>query len=140
MVAWRKCVRRLLGLNIRTHCNLLPEISGLRSIDIILHQRRLNYICKCLVSENDLVKTCAKVAISGQNIGSTFGISNFTCFKYGLRNERFYSKYPPKLNTQPSEHTIKTANFICTLTEFLPECSTEDAENIRTIIDYLCTE
>jgi hypothetical protein len=61
-VAWRKAIRALLGLPLRTHCALLPDICGDSDVSMQLLSRCFNFFKSLANSPNILVRSCFSVA------------------------------------------------------------------------------
>ena len=65
---WRKAVRRLFGLPINTHCNILPILAGCLPIQSQLLNRYANFMHSSLHSSNPVVRMLAHMAV--QSSGS----------------------------------------------------------------------
>lgn len=89
-VAWRKCVRRLLGVPPTTHCALLPLICQNVTFDVQLHKRFLGFFEKPIHSNNSCVSLCAKLALNGSRSHMCCSL-NFVCRKYGVNKRRIES-------------------------------------------------
>ena len=61
---WRKCIRQLLGLPIKTHRKYLHVLVNDIPIDAKVHKRFLNFD-SVLKSSNPVVKLCGKLVLSG---------------------------------------------------------------------------
>ena len=81
--AWRKSIRRLLRLPLRTHNELLPGICADISAEGKLRTRFLNFYRKCLSSSNSCIKLCANLALRGSR-SDTAKSANFICCKYNI--------------------------------------------------------
>ena len=64
-IAWRKCIRRLLGVPYNTHSNLLPLICNDIPVEIQLMCRFINFVRSCSKSQCMIVKICSKLAVKG---------------------------------------------------------------------------
>ena len=82
-VAWRKGLRKLLGLPYNTHCNLLNLICDDIPVDCQLDNRLLKFMSSCSLSENIVVKLCYKLACNGSQSTMCNNIY-FLCAKYGI--------------------------------------------------------
>jgi hypothetical protein len=79
--AWRKCVRQIWRLHVRTHNALLPIICNDLPVDMQLHKRLLKFLWKAIPSSNTCINLCAKLALNGS--GSAVGNSlNYMSYKY----------------------------------------------------------
>ena len=63
--AWRKCIRRLLGLPNTTHKRLLNLICNDVSVELQLYCRVLNFISMCCTSSSSQVQMCIQHALCG---------------------------------------------------------------------------
>ena len=77
-VAWRKGLRKLLGLPYNTHCNLLNLICDDIPVDCQLDNRLLKFMSSCSLSENIVDKLCYKLACNGSQSTMCNNIS-FLC-------------------------------------------------------------
>ena len=59
--AWRSGVRRVWGLPSRTHCSLVPLISGRLPLYDEIAKRMQLFICNCLTSDSQLVNSVARL-------------------------------------------------------------------------------
>ena len=81
-VAWRKGIRRLLGVPYNTHCEL-NLICNEIPIDSQIDKRVYTFLASCKESDNSLTKLCYNLACYGSQ--STVGNNiSFLCSKYGL--------------------------------------------------------
>ena len=55
-ITWRKSIRCLLNIPSRTRSALIPGMVGTPPIFNIIHNRQINFISKCLLHNNNLVK------------------------------------------------------------------------------------
>ena len=110
-VAYRKCVRRIIGLPYRTHRALLPLVSQSQPLDL----RLINRVCKFTyalgTSSNALVRICARAARRGSGSILSNNVS-VICARYNLpRNALFDSprKFvpePPGINERATAQAI----------------------------------
>jgi hypothetical protein len=86
--AWRKCVRSMFGLDVRTHNQLLHYICGDIGIEGQLHRRFLKFIHGALNSTNTYTYLCARLAMNGSDSGVskslTFVANKYKLIKYQL--------------------------------------------------------
>lgn len=134
-VAWRKCIRRIYNLHPRTHCNLLPYITSSRSIELVMHQRLFNFIMNCNRSKNVLIKTVTRTAMNGSN--STLGKNiNMLKLKYSVNFNQFVT-----LSNGIVNDDINTVGILIRdLLDYEVACRGDDKENVRFMIDHLCTQ
>ena len=75
LIAYRKCVRHLLGLPYRTHRALIAPITSFPQIDDQIMNRISKFVYTISNSSNQLVKFCAMSAISGSGSNISNNIS-----------------------------------------------------------------
>ena len=142
-VAWRKCMRRLLDVSPKTHCDLLPYICDDIPISGQVHKRVLNCYHGLLMSANLCIKIYASLALHGSN-SSLCNILNFICCKYNI------CKYYIVLNSQANsvhfyhgilenEGKVIEEGVIKYVFYMVHTCTGSGRENIQSIVDCLCT-
>ena len=85
-VAWRKSVRRILGIPPMTHCILLHSIAEDKCIQEQLCQRFIKCIQSMLKSSNVISKLCVQLAASGSRSSVSNNIS-FVCKLFNISRE-----------------------------------------------------
>lgn len=63
--AWRKCVRRVMGIPTRTHNNLIPFIINDIDIQTTLEKRAINFLRTSFKSENHFLKIGIQLVLAG---------------------------------------------------------------------------
>ena len=126
-VAWRKCVRRVLNINNRTHCSLLPHICSDVPINVQLINRFNKFYKSVLNSNNAFVRYCGKIAANGSR----------SAFSNSVNVANVHRCCHKSVNNYSDETIQQTAG---TIKDFINmrDSSPYDA-NIQCIIDYLCT-
>jgi hypothetical protein len=71
-VAWRKSVRRILGVPPTTHCKYLHYIADDRDIKGQLHKRFIKFIQSVHQSSNLISNLCVRLALSGSRSNNIF--------------------------------------------------------------------
>eukprot|EP00914_Ancora_sagittata_P031753 GHVO01064328.1.p1 GENE.GHVO01064328.1~~GHVO01064328.1.p1 ORF type:complete len:225 (-),score=0.53 GHVO01064328.1:88-762(-) len=111
-VTWRKCMRHLFDLPYRTHNNLLPLIIDNKPIENQIYIRVYRFVCKLMMSENELIRVCVKTALHG----SHSNVSERVSFLSALTGS---SRFSPRsiLKTLETRETVneedeRTASFI----------------------------
>ena len=130
-VAWRKCIRRLLGVPSTTHCRLLPLILGDVPIQQQLHRRFTRFVASCRQSPSSLVRLCSRHALHGSGSATSNSIT-LMCASYGLRRE----SWPRTLQVHPQPRDPTSSAIIDVIS--LRDSSRDP--NVNLIIDALCTE
>ena len=111
--AWRKCVRRVLGVPYTTHCKLLHHICQDTDITTQLFTRFVKFVKLTMRSQNQLSVLCIRLATHGsrsvlcQNISLVaqhFGIS-----RYHIIHDNLHVLYPKSL---PDVSVTDTASVI----------------------------
>ena len=148
-VAWRKCIRRLFNIPIRTHNALLNFICGDIPIDAQLHKRFVKFMYNIMNSKNKCVNICGKLAIYGSQSQTSCSI-NYVCDKYGLCKYFFHLKSLSKLMLVINEYVTKnvdksssaTASIIRDFLEYREDLLFESDiyEDVTDIINYICTK
>ena len=138
-VAWRKCVRVILGVPYNTHCNLLHLIVQDQSLDFKLHNRFIKFMHGICISSNKCVALCANLLSMGScsTVSTTW---NFICCKYNLDRSalKTLNTYLLKLSPpNPNENVQITAGLIRDLLLYYDDTFDED---VLDIINYLCTD
>ena len=87
-MAWRKGIRRLLGLPYNTQCELLNLICDDLPIDNQIDKRTCKFLTSCKASDNVLTTLCYNLAHDGSQSTACNNIS-FKCSKYGLGRYNF---------------------------------------------------
>ena len=130
-VAWRKCIRRLLGVPNTTHCRLLPLILGDLPVQQQLHCRFTKFFSSCLRSDNSLIRLCSTLALNGSQ--SSVGNSiTYLCETYDLIRDA----WPQRLKIQPEARDTTSA----AIRDFIALRDASHDEDITFIMKVLCTE
>ena len=110
-VAYRKCVRRIVGLPYRTHRALLPLVCQSQPMDLRLICRISKFTYAVGTSNNALVRSCARAARHGS--GSTLSNNvSVICARFNLpRNVLFdqlrkFAPEPPVINERATAQAI----------------------------------
>lgn len=137
-VAWRKCIRRILCVDNRTHCNLLPYIAACKPLPVVLHQRLINFLHKSMRSENTILNFCSMVGSDRGNY-SLFGRNLlFLCHTYEFSEDIFSSRHPPRINATWDEDLARRGAQIASFLNYRSVCNSDDSAHITEIIDFLC--
>ena len=123
-VAWRKCVRRIFKLNNRTHCALLSHICCDAPIKVQLIHRFNKFSKGVLKSNIFFVKYCGQLAANGSR--STF------CNNVNVANVHRYCF--DTIDTHALQQTAGAIKDFIRMWDISP-----DDDNLKCIIDYLCT-
>ncbi len=146
-VLWRKIIRRIWSLPLRTHCNLLPDISQLVPIRTQLLVRYCKFYWNALRSTNSLVSSLAKrcsysdspVAVSRREllrvINGNTDVLLFTNL-HALKQKIL-------LSSVPSDETRGLANVVrelCIMREDNSPQSMFTPHEIDALIDNVCCQ
>ena len=129
LCSWRKCIRRLLYLPKRTHCDLLPPLVHDFPPDVQLDLRLVRFLHSCSVSKNTIVQRCMREVVRGSRSPISDSVS-ILCYKHHFERDNL----PPFLKTTflPNPTAAAIRDFI-----FLKEQSGD--QNLNVIIDHLAT-
>ena len=90
-VAWRKALKRILGLPFNCHSYLLPFISNTLPIFDEICKRAARFIILCLSSPNKLVFSVARYCVMYARHDSIVGSNAlFCCERYQWSYDQFY--------------------------------------------------
>jgi len=136
--AWRKCVRKVLGLPHRTHCALIPGIINDSNISTQLHKRVSRFVMSCSKSTN-LCKYMMSLAIDGSGSVMCRNIN----YIYNMYNLDKYTQDRSQLNSirelaETSTNCENIRSFLMYRDSLPPD--SEDYRNITEIITSLCEE
>ncbi len=120
--AWRRCIRKIFHLHPRTHNNLLPAICQ-TDIRKVLCDRIQSFLGKAEASGNMLIKFCSLFV----NRGSGSSVCNSKNMCLCIRT-----------NDNCDETTLRLGGLIRDFISYRDDVSHED--NLKIIIDFLCTE
>ena len=141
-VTWRKCIRRLLSLPPRTHCNLLNLICDDSPVDIQLHSRFMNFIKSCLNDNSD--NECVHICIQHVLHGSKSNVCNsltLMCSKYMI--DRFADNFKT-VNIQQQVLRYSDVNSVqkaATIRDFIDlKRFHNNDHSLDEIITYLCVD
>jgi hypothetical protein len=111
--AWRKCVRRVLGVPPTTHCALLPVLCNDVSLDKQLHKIFLRFFDNGVNSSNDCVSLCANLVLRGSR-SATCRSLNYICESYGIRQHNIVrlgrSAYLPSFDAAATLAQVNIVN------------------------------
>lgn len=137
-IAWRKCIRRLLGIPHNTHCRYLHLICDDIPVDLQLHARFINFMKACSKSSSDIVRICSTLALnSSRSVASKswFHICNTWNVEkdISLVNVNNVKLYCKSLDETADK---MCTGLICDLL-ILRECDND--RNLTELIEELCT-
>ena len=108
-VAWRKSVRRILGVPYTTHCNLLHYIAEDKDLKVQLYSRFIKFIQTLYNSNNKLSNICVTLALAGSTSHVSNNISTVCSFlnipRYDVCSNKIYKCHI--YNTNPDECEIQ---------------------------------
>ncbi len=138
--AWRKCIRRLMGLPYTTHCNLLNIIcQDLPVIDQLL-KRCIQFISGVIKSANVISNICLRLAMGGSRSALCHSISH-TSNLYNVDRYHIGSCKVLQYNyDNVDQRVMDTANVIRELMDMLYSHHFEffSQEEIINFINTLC--
>ena len=139
-IAWRKSIRHLLKLPLRTHSHLIHGIVDDLAICVQLHKRLLKFVKSCIKS-NELCSLAVKLAVNGSNSVMCRNI-NFICETYGLNKFELEKMY---ISVTVHDVDIDSDSKIERIREFLVFWDTfpigsDDFNNLTSILGHLCED
>ena len=148
LVAWRKCIRRLMVLPMQTHCSLLHIICNDFTAEVQLHKRFMRFIHSIMNSNNECVKLCSKIVMGGSRSQISDSI-NHICHLYNIRKDQLMTLnlheimgkiHKCHVSTMSKDDIIKASiiNDMLYLRDNL-HCTELTSDEIEYIIDDLCT-
>ena len=148
---WRKSIRRIWNLPPQTHCKFLPLICDCFPIMDELCRRHINFVKSCVGHQCPLIRSLSLHAIFnsrgfspiGQNIA--FCMARYNCSIFDLLNmytERIVSESCGRLVDPELRRVSAFISELLSLREgilTLPSGDALSADDLQSIIDYLCT-
>jgi hypothetical protein len=136
--AWRKAVRRVLGLHPMTHSRFLSTIMESAPIVIILKRRFLNFINRVLQHNNHLINLAGKLSLGG-SISSVSNNLSIIADTLQVSRPRIQHKTGrdiniPRLDPEMTRRASAIRDFLT-----LRENNPGDARDITQIINLLGT-
>ena len=139
LIAWRKCLKRLLDISMRTHTAYLYCIVNDNPVENQLHKRFIKFFRGC-TDGNSYTRLCVQLVSSGSQSNICNSVNHITHL-YGL-NRSDFTRYTdqellPMLSTEfPSE----VVQHVALITDFLDFRSSnkELYRELSDILNYLC--
>ena len=111
-VAWRKAVRRVLGIPPTTHCKYIHGIAGDSDIKHKLYIRFLKFIQSLYKSPNVISQLCVQLSLRGSRSNSSNNMS-LLCKYYSLdRNSLLYCAANKLKCHQDDIHTMAITSVV----------------------------
>jgi hypothetical protein len=143
-VTWRKCIRSLLALPLRTHSHLLHLICSDIPIYVQIYCRFIKFLRSLTICNNHLVSLCLKLALRGSRSKVANSISLMSQ-KFNVRRDDVPSLSLCGLHDDDdNDDDLRKSGMICELLDerwclSMPfEQSFLNAYEINAIIEYLC--
>ena len=123
-VSWRKALRRLFRLPLRTHGYLLPGICGDQSIDRQLIARLIRFLRSSGRNGNALLDVCVKLAVrgSGSAVGNSLSVASRVA--RFCRHDVVFSNHAVGFRDTPDEENDATVGLIRDLLDLKHDCLT----------------
>ena len=143
-IAWRKAVRRLLGIDNKTHNHLLHLLCDDAPVDVQLHKRFMKFFHKAINSTNFYTNLCARLALNGSHSAVANSLT-FVSFKYQLYKYRMSGQslhdVLNQVNYQIDDSHLSTAGAILDFINLRDKLTTTSGDKIKIdeIILNLCT-
>jgi hypothetical protein len=144
-IAWRKAVRRLLGISNRTHNRLIPLLCQDIPIEDQINVRFIKFFHAAINSDNVYVNMCAMLAQDGSKSNAACSL-NHVSYVYKFSKYDFKCKMLNKMlqlvcgHCQPQDTDLFTAGAISDFLGMRDDIclNTSDYIAIQEIIDFLC--
>lgn len=136
-VAWRKAVRRVLGLHPMTHCRLLSNIMGCPPIEVTLKRRFLNFLNRTLHHTNVLTSLACRLSIDGSASSVSNTINNIATY-LNIPRHSVQQRTANEITATPVD--IETTRVAALVRDFiiLREENPAEAVQMTFIINHLC--
>ena len=145
-VAWRKVVRRVLGLPTTTHCKYIHNIAEDHDIKEQLYIRFVKFIQSLHQSSNVISKLCVKLSLRGSRSNSSNNMA-LLCKYYSIeRNNLLFCATNKLKGHLDDEHTLSVTSMVRELLymkyqcKFSPEQFILSANEMDNIITFLCVD
>jgi len=149
-IAWRKSVRRILGVPPSTHCKLLHCIAEDKDLLYQLYTRFIRFIQSTYKCNNSISNMCLQLAFCGSrshvsnNISIVCSFFNIARDVYSL-NQFTCNNYTPTILSDDSQivnnaHIIRELLYMKHISHLSMTKSPLTRTEIDHIINYICTE
>ena len=136
-VAWRKCVRRILKVSNRTHCNLLTLICNDFPPKTQLSNRFLNFIRSALNSSLSVLLQCVSLAVNGSSSNVSKRISYV--FSENLIDKSSLASPHRTRFINTDGQLFNTAKFITDFIALRDNSNAHDTKQLQAITDFVAT-
>jgi hypothetical protein len=147
-IVWRKSIRKILNISSRTHCKFIPYLVNNNGLLELVISRKINFLRKCLQSQNCTVVLSANLVQSGSLSTFTESILKI-CSLYNMSFSSITSVSKEKLllyirnlimNSVTAAVDTSVINFILD-TLYARDYGSEilKKSEMQIILDHLCT-
>ena len=147
-IAWRKCVRRIIGVPNNTHCNLVYLLCNDLPVGAQLHLRFLNFFRKSMSSANKCLNLCSRLVLKGSRSKVSNSL-NFICERYSMTKDMAVCSDALRLSKHVSDaiyskmesSDLVAANFLADTLYVRDnnDFSVLSPQEINDVIYYVCT-
>ena len=142
-VCWRKCVRRLLKLNFRTHSFFIPLILQKPDLQTQLLMCSVSFMHNCFKSSNVIVKMCADMSLtstSSTNSNVFLITSRLRCSTFNVENGSARALLYDGWEENVCENQLREAAMLLELIGMHDALTSHlNFQEICHIIDSICT-
>lgn len=149
-VTWRKCLRKLLGLNYRTHSLYIHRIVEDIPVGTQLHKRFMKFIYNALHCENKCVKMCVTLALNGSQSVTCHNM-NFIIHQYNLNSihelkscSEIFQHISDYVKMQENNVNLHDKVAVSNIKDLLNlrqnPCKTLNHEEISFMLDFFCVK
>ena len=138
--AWRRCIKSLLNLDMRTRSKLLPSIIESRDIITIICNRQLNFYIKGISNPNSLINFYFKNAFLSISSFSITNLNNIMAL-YNLPYSTLFVNRKVTLVNKNNDYEKWRIDIIKELCDFkdLNNFSILSSNEINSILKFVCT-
>ena len=136
--AWRKCIRRILGVPYTTHCRLLHRICDDYPVEVQLVSRCVQFIHNTWKNNNQISSLCIRLALAGSrsNIANTMSLvssmANVPRHKLTLLTPNAFKRRQP--HSEPADDVRVIRDILSKSVTLLTD------EELQLILNVLCTD
>ena len=139
-VNYRSCIRKILCIDKRTHCYLLPILINSKNLNIIIQERIINFFIKCLNHDNSLIKFVSEFVLTS-NFSSMSHNVFYILNENSIPFKRLYLDKHIKLEYENNRDWRSDLLLeLLNIRDCLLTCNTLNLNETNKLIKYLCVD
>ena len=147
-VVWRKCVRRILRVSPRTHCNFLPGLINRPPIECSLLTRLIKFYCTLLCGNNNVTNELAKRCLyqTWSNMGKNVSYlvkhganMDFTGCENVLKMKEVVYNHNVHVIVKPLEADIELCKELLDVRDGVASMNSLTSSECIELLEYICT-